>query len=569
MSYNLRLLGTAALCLCSLGAKADVKSFNGERDAGEPIQVAESQEVTFATWVRVDGWGKGDKPYPRIIDGPAFYLHPVIGENGWVGLTLGLRGNGATSSWSFGNLFKMKQWTHVAVTMGSHSPYDEGLPRFFINGKDAEVHPVDKPVPKPFAGGTAWLGNSSKNGDRPFEGCLGNVTYEVRRMSCEEIADMAKISPDGTRPKEIVKTCHDELPIVDISHETFRQKVIAMGTPEVYQGHPTTVLTQDGKTLFCVWTFQHGGPCGPMARSDDGGKTWKRLDDILPAAYAATHRNCPTLQAVYTPDGAERRLCIFSAKKGGMGILMSRDDGESWYEVPPAKLSAGMPPTGFIQLKDGTSALFGQIRTNPEVKTDRPTDDQDIWMSITKDGGFTWSPAKIVAHKEQKNLCEPFALRSPDGAEICLLMRENRHTARSMMCFSRDEGQTWTEPEDTCWGLSGDRHEGIQLPDGRWLIAFRDRALESSTYGQYVAWVGTYDDIRNGRPGQYRIHLLHHCGRGGWPACDTGYSGVELLPDGTILCTTYTKHWDDERLHSVVCTRFNMAEIDAKFAKLK
>ena len=569
MHQNIRFFSTAALCLCSLAANADVKTFNGERNAGESIVVAESPEITFATWVKIDGWGKGDKPYPRIIDGPAFYFHPTQGSDGLAGLTLGVRLPDGVSSWNFPALLPEKQWTHVAVTMGGVSPYDSGLPRIFINGKDADVRPADKPMPAVFAGGTAWLGNSRKDGDRPFEGCLGNVTYETRRMSDEEIADMAQVSPDGTRPKEIVKPCHDELPIVDISREKFRQTVIAMGTPDVYQGHPTTVLTKDGKTIFCVWTFQHGGPCGPMARSDDGGKTWKRLDSILPPAYAATHRNCPTLQAVNTPDGAERRFCIFSAKKGGMGILMSRDEGESWYEVPPAKLSAGMPPTGFIQLKDGTSALFGQIRTNPAVKTDGPTDDQDVWMSITKDGGFTWSPAKIVAHKEQKNLCEPFALRSPDGDEICLLIRENRHTARSMMCFSRDEGQTWTAPEDTCWGLSGDRHEGIQLPDGRWLIAFRDRALGSSTYGQYVAWVGTYDDIRNGRPGQYRIHLLHHCGRGGWPACDTGYSGVELLPDGTIICTTYTKHWDDERLHSVVCTRFNMAEIDEKFAKLQ
>ena len=331
-----------------------------------------------ATWVKIDGWGKGDKPYPRIIDGPAFYFHPTQGSDGLAGLTLGVRLSDGVSSWNFPALLPEKQWTHVAVTMGGVSPYDSGLPRIFINGKDADVRPTDHPMPAVFAGGTAWLGNSRKDGDRPFEGCLGNVTYETRRMADEEIADMAQVSPDGTRPKEIVKPCHDELPIVDISREKFRQTVIAMGTPDVYQGHPTTVLTKDGKTIFCVWTFQHGGPCGPMARSDDGGKTWKRLDSILPPAYAATHRNCPTLQAVNTPDGAERRFCIFSAKKGGMGILMSRDEGESWYEVPPAKLSAGMPPTGFIQLKDGTSALFGQIRTNPAVKTDGPTDDQDV-----------------------------------------------------------------------------------------------------------------------------------------------------------------------------------------------
>jgi len=40
--------------------------------------------------------------------------------------------------------------------------------------------------------------------------------------------------------------------------------------------------------------------------------------------------------------------------------------------------------------------------------------------------------------------------------------------------------------------------------DGRWVIAFRDRAIGSSTYGQFVAWVGTYDDIRHARPGQLR-----------------------------------------------------------------
>ncbi|MBQ2334889.1 MAG: LamG domain-containing protein, partial [Victivallales bacterium] len=252
MHQNIRFFSTAALCLCSLAANADVKTFNGERNAGESIVVAESPEITFATWVKIDGWGKGDKPYPRIIDGPAFYFHPTQGSDGLAGLTLGVRQPNGVSSWNFPALLPEKQWTHVAVTMGGVSPYDSGLPRIFINGKDADVRPADQPMPAVFAGGTAWLGNSRKDGDRPFEGCLGNVTYETRRMSDEEIADMAQVSPDGTRPKEIVKPCHDEQLIVDISREKFRQTVIAMGTPDVYQGHPTTVLTKDGKTIFCV-----------------------------------------------------------------------------------------------------------------------------------------------------------------------------------------------------------------------------------------------------------------------------------------------------------------------------
>lgn len=368
----------------------------------------------------------------------------------------------------------------------------------------------------------------------------------------------------------------DELPVVDISGETNRHVIVAAGTEDVYQGHPTTLLAPDGKTMFCVWTVNHGGGCGPMARSDDGGQTWTRLDGILPSQYRF-HRNCPTLQTVPRPDGSGVNYCVFSANHqngtgGGLGIMMSCDNGRSWWVTPPAThLHAGMPPTGFIQLKDGTSALFGQVFKSKERSKDRPADDQAVWMSVTKDGGFTWGDPRIVAAADGKNLCEPFALRSPDGNEIALLIRENRRTGRSMMCFSRDEGETWTRPVDTCAGLTGDRHEGVQLPDGRWVVAHRDMLKGSATYGHYVAWVGTYDDIRNARPGQYRVKLLHSYawdesvpGRT-WNG-DCGYSGVELLPNGEIVCTTYIKYWPDARKHSVVSTRFRIDETDETFA---
>ena len=139
------------------------------------------------------------------------------------------------------------------------------------------------------------------------------------------------------------------------------------------------------------------------------------------------------------PDGSGVNFCVFSANRqpgtgGGLGILMSCDNGAHWYVTPPAPhLPSAMPPTGFMPLKDGSSALFGQVRKDPNVKTDKATDDQDIWMSVTKDGGLTWGEPRVVASADRKNLCEPFALRSPDGGEIALLIRENRHTSHSMM----------------------------------------------------------------------------------------------------------------------------------------
>jgi hypothetical protein len=138
-------------------------------------------------------------------------------------------------------------------------------------------------------------------------------------------------------------------------------------------------------------------------------------------------------------------------------------------------------------------------------------------------------------------------------------MRENTHKGRSLMMFSTDDGRTWSTPIDTPWGLTGDRHAGVQTREGRLVVAFRDQALGSPTRGHFVAWVGTYEDIRKSRPGLYRIKLLHHhSARKG----DCGYPGVELLPDGTIVATTYVQYRPGAEKNSVVSARFKLADTD-------
>ena len=81
-------------------------------------------------------------------------------------------------------------------------------------------------------------------------------------------------------------------------------------------------------------------------------------------------------------------------------------------------------------------------------------------------------------------------------------------------------------------------------------------APKSPTLGHFVAWEGSYDAIKSrDTKGTYRVKLLHNYA--GW---DCGYPGVELLPDGTIVATTYVKYWNDKRKHSVVCTRLTQAD---------
>lgn len=349
-----------------------------------------------------------------------------------------------------------------------------------------------------------------------------------------------------------------DIPYVDLSGDKSRQVIVAAGTPETYQGHPTTVLMPDGKTIFCVWCINHGGAAGPMARSDDGGLTWVRMDDTLPEGFS-NHQNCPSIYRMVDKAGKER-LWVFSAAKGtrkgpGMPSIMSEDGGKTWKEMPPLGFPCVMTFSSMVRLKDGS--YLGLYHKGPGGADKAPL---EVLQTTTTDGGFTWSEPRVVASVEGKNPCEPFVFRSPDGDELCCLMRENTHKGRSLMMFSRDEGQSWSTPVETPWGLTGDRHAGVFTQDGRMVVAFRDQALNSPTKGHFVAWVGMYDDIRKSKPGQYRIKLLHsHAERVG----DCGYPGVELLPDGTIVATTYVKYSPGKEKHSVVSTRFKLEEADA------
>ncbi len=350
------------------------------------------------------------------------------------------------------------------------------------------------------------------------------------------------------------------LPVVDLSQEGARQTVVAAGATNLYQGHPTTVLLPDGRTIFCVWCVNHGGAAGPMARSGDGGRTWERLDGGLPAGYR-THQNCPSIYRLVDGRGLGR-LWVWSAALGTrqgapMPSIMSEDDGQTWREMPPLgeAFYCVMTFSSVVRLKDGTYlGLYHRGETKGEGRKTL-----EVVQSVTADGGFTWSAPRVVAAVAGKLPCEPYVFRSPDGAELCCLMRENTHKGLSLKMFSRDEGRTWSVPTDTAWGLTGDRHMGVRTQDGRYVIAFRDQAPQSSTKGHFVAWVGTYDDIRQALPGQYRIKLLH-----GYKTGDLGYPGVELLPDDTVVATTYLKYWADGRQHSVVSTRFTLKETDAR-----
>ena len=61
-------------------------------------------------------------------------------------------------------------------------------------------------------------------------------------------------------------------------------------TEQVYQGHPTTVLMADGRTMYAAWCIGHGGPAGPLAKSTDGGRHWFACYSDIKSGSSVTSR---------------------------------------------------------------------------------------------------------------------------------------------------------------------------------------------------------------------------------------------------------------------------------------
>ena len=347
------------------------------------------------------------------------------------------------------------------------------------------------------------------------------------------------------------------IPTLDLSDQTHRQVIVDREKGQ-YLGHPTTVLLEDGKTMLIVYPKGHGRGGIVYKRSTDGGRTWS---ERLPTPKSwATSREVPTIHRVVDADG-KKRLIMWSGLYPAR-LAVSENDGATWSELKPAGDWGGIVVMGCLEeLKTGKGeylALFhddGRFFTK-KSKRAKPTV-FTLYKTLSKDGGLTWSKPESIFARSDVHLCEPGIIRSPDGKQLCVLLRENSRRRNSFVIFSNDEGKNWTQPRELPAALTGDRHTAKYTADGRLFISFRDTTHETPTKGDWVAWVGTYEDIVQGREGQFRVRLMDNKNR--W---DCAYPPVEILPDDTIVTTTYG-HWTAGEMPYIVSVRLKLSELDA------
>lgn len=354
-------------------------------------------------------------------------------------------------------------------------------------------------------------------------------------------------------PGVLAQTAPTPIALLDLADQPQR-RVVVDREPGQYLGHPTTVLLEDGKTILIAYPKGHGKGPIILKRSEDGGLSWS---DRLPVPDNwATSQETPTIHRVIDPSG-KKRLILFSGMTP-IRMAASEDDGKTWTPLAPIGAYGGIVAMASVdRLKDGSyMALFHTDGTDSREREKRPERFR-VWKVLSKDGGITWGEPVVIVDDPKLHHCEPGLVRSPDGKQIAVLLRENSRKKNSHVIFSDDEGETWTKPRELPLSLTGDRHTAKYAPDGRLFISFRDTAKGSPTQGDWVAWVGTYDEIVQGREGRYKVRLMdnHHQ----W---DCAYPGVEVLPDGTIVATTYG-HWDEKEKPYIVSVRLKLDELDA------
>ena len=378
-----------------------------------------------------------------------------------------------------------------------------------------------------------------------------------------------------------------------------------VGTDRQYLGQPDMVRTETGR-LITVFPTGHGHGPLIMKISEDNGETWVEKTDI-PSSWAASQET-PTLYSIQVDDGNggtfERLVLVCACPQwdlnlGGWQMSYSDDNGDTWTEFED-----------FWQTVDGTNKHWTIVAMASLIQLkDEDGNWKQEWMGVyhdynyvnyktiltfDEDGNPQWSKPETYlseyrAIESSHQICEVGMFRSPDGNRIVALARNQTHAGPATMFYSDDEGKTWTEPVELPGSLAGERHKALYDPvTGKLVITFREIDYDRNNNGvweggsdwiagEWVAWVGSYEDLMNLQQGDYML-VLDEDFANNYYSGDTGYTGMAVLEDGTFVLHSYG-HWDQAFSSSYVdggsynvrtdlCwirqAKFNLAELEAE-----
>lgn len=360
-----------------------------------------------------------------------------------------------------------------------------------------------------------------------------------------------------------------------------------------YQGHPDSVLLDNGNILV-AFPKSHGRAETIMMLSTDGGLTYTDIfnaDNPKPDSFYHTEET-PTIYKLDFTDGTQKLITIsgrpsWADQPGDKGegwdaaISASLDengkcDGLEWSEhenfygpnavreeykreAGAEKYDAVVAMSSLTQMKDENGNLIDKWMGT--YHDDRNFTVYKTFLTFNEDGSMEWSePERLLGQNDEyrevesrEDFCEVEIIRSPDGNELAALFRVNQKYTYSYVSFSTDEGETWSEPQTVSAELTGERHKAeYDATTGKLIITMRSINFRDNnpnlgwTSRGWVAWIGDYEDLKKGEEGcgDMLVKLAHTYGTSGteiteFANADTGYAGLVVLADGTVVTTSY------------------------------
>lgn len=354
-----------------------------------------------------------------------------------------------------------------------------------------------------------------------------------------------------------------------------------------YLGQPDTILLDDDKTLLTVYPKGHGFGEALLSKSTDGGLTWEKRVPVN-----ETWKNSeetPTIYKLNFTDGTQKLMSISGGPAWhgstftGFKTSISNDNGETWgdYKEWNTGIKTIVAMASLIQLKDEDGNYIDKWMG---VFHDYGYVNYKTYLTFDENGNEQWSdPVPYLSDyrnlESTYQICEVGMFRSPDGNRIVALARSQSHKHTSTIFYSDDEGETWSRPREVQGSLNGERHKAIYDPiSGRLLISFREIKLDTNKdgstsdndwmAGDWIGWVGSYEDLMNGEDGEYRIRLGKDYTNSA-KAGDCGYAGNVVMNDGTFFLNYYGNFDTNTNNNTYIMgVRFKLAEIDNALGKI-
>ena len=205
--------------------------------------------------------------------------------------------------------------------------------------------------------------------------------------------------------------------------------------------------------MYVVYPKGHGVGSITLKKSEDSGLTWsERLE--TPLSWNDSEET-PVMYKIKKPDGTSRIEMISGVPRGkekGFRTSYSDDEGKTWSEFkhhfPTGKYAGIVAHASLTRLRIKREIW---IISGLEFFMTLVIITGKTYLSFDESGEEVWTePVRLLEEynliEKAAQLCEIEVLRSPDGNQLALIARSQGKRNNSMISFSNDEGETWTEP---------------------------------------------------------------------------------------------------------------------------